>query len=69
MKEDTHMFVRIKKSGKYEYLQIVKSERHYEGARQIVMASLGRLDKYTEGITLNELGHSFIQLYKRLRTP
>jgi hypothetical protein len=38
------MFVRVKKSGKYEYLQIVHNERVNGRVRQRVIATLGRLD-------------------------
>lgn len=61
------MYVRIKKSGKHEYLQIVESFRLYGRTKQKVIASLGRLDQYLENMTLYELGHSFIGLYKKLR--
>jgi transposase len=39
------MFARIKKSGKYEYLQIVENRRENKKSRQRVIATLGRLDK------------------------
>ena len=38
------MFVRAKKSGAYEYLQIVENERIDGQVRQRVVATLGRLD-------------------------
>ena len=38
------MFVRTKKSGKYQYLQIVQNERVDGKVRQNVIATLGRLD-------------------------
>ena len=38
------MFVRVKKSGKYQYLQVVHNERVDGKVRQHVVASLGRLD-------------------------
>lgn len=38
------MFVRAKKSGKYEYLQVVHNERVDGRVRQQVIATLGRLD-------------------------
>ena len=38
------MFVRAKKSGAYQYLQLVRSERVDGHARQQVIATLGRLD-------------------------
>jgi hypothetical protein len=39
------MFARTKKSGKYEYLQIVENHREGEKVNQRVIATLGRLDK------------------------
>jgi len=38
------MFVRVKKSGKYQYLQIVENQRLDGRVRQRVIATLGRLD-------------------------
>ena len=38
------MFVRPKKSGKYEYLQVVENQRVDGKVRQRVIATLGRLD-------------------------
>lgn len=39
------MFTRIKKSGKYEYLQICESKREGKKVKQRVISTLGRLDK------------------------
>ena len=39
------MFARTKKSGKYEYLQIVENHRDGEKVNQQVLVTLGRLDK------------------------
>jgi hypothetical protein len=61
------MYVRIKKSGKHEYLQIVTSFRYYGGTKQKVIASLGRLDQYLKDGTLYDLGHSFIGLHEKLK--
>jgi hypothetical protein len=38
------MFARIKKSGKYQYVQVVHNERIDGKVRQRVIATLGRLD-------------------------
>ena len=38
------MFVRVKKSGRYEYLQIVHNRRVGDSVRQHTLATLGRLD-------------------------
>jgi len=62
------MFLKIKKSGKYEYLQIVRSFRRWGRTNQEVVASLGRLDTYMKDMTLSELGHSFIALYAKLNS-
>ena len=42
---DFNMFARTKKSGKYQYLQIVENHREGEKVNQRVIATLGRLDK------------------------
>jgi len=38
------MFVRVKKSGKYQYLQVVHNQRVEGKVRQQVLGTLGRLD-------------------------
>ena len=38
------MIVRVKNSGKYQYLQIVENQRVDGSVRQRVIATLGRLD-------------------------
>jgi len=42
------MFVRAKKSGRYEYLQVVQNERVDGHVRQRVIATLGRVDQLQE---------------------
>ncbi len=42
------MFARVKKSGRYEYLQIVHNERVGGRVKQRVIATLGRLDQLRE---------------------
>ena len=42
------MFARIKKSGKYQYVQVVHNERINGKVRQRVIATLGRLDVLKE---------------------
>jgi len=39
------MFVRIKKTDKYEYIQIVENKREGNTTKQRVLISLGRADK------------------------
>ena len=42
------MFVRVKKSGDYKYLQIVHTYRDGKKVKQRVISTLGRLDKLQE---------------------
>ncbi len=42
------MFVRIKKSGKYQYLQVVQTYREGKKVKQRVLTTLGRLDRLQE---------------------
>lgn len=42
------MFARVKKSGKYQYLQIVENKRQGKKVSQRVIATVGRLDKLQE---------------------
>lgn len=39
------MFARVKKSGKYQYLQIVENKKIQGKVKQRVMATVGRMDK------------------------
>jgi hypothetical protein len=39
------MFARVKKSGRYEYLQIVENHREGQRTVQRVMCTVGRLDE------------------------
>ena len=52
------MFVRVKKSGKYQYLQVVQNERVEGKVRQHVVASLGRLDVLKQTGQLDALVNS-----------
>lgn len=49
------MFVRAKKSGAYEYLQLVRNERINGKVRQQVVATLGRLDLLQESGQIDAL--------------
>ncbi len=49
------MFARVKKSGRYEYLQIVHNQRIDGTVRQQVIATLGRLDLLRESGQLDSL--------------
>ena len=42
------MFARVKKSGKYQYLQIVENRKEAGKVRQRVITTLGRLDQLQE---------------------
>jgi hypothetical protein len=42
------MFVRLKKSGNYKYLQIVQTYREGRKVKQRVVSTLGRLDQLQE---------------------
>ena len=39
------MFARVKKSGKYQYLQIVENRKEKGKVKQRVIATIGRLDQ------------------------
>ena len=39
------MFARIKKSGKYQYLQIVENRKEGKKVKQRVLATIGRMDR------------------------
>ena len=41
------MFVRVKKVGNYQYLQIAENRREGKRVKQTIIATLGRLDKLT----------------------
>ena len=44
------MFARVKKSGKYQYLQIVENRKENKKVKQRVIATIGRLDRlHSEG--------------------
>jgi len=52
------MFVRIKKSGRNEYLQIVENIRDNNKIKQHVIATLGRLEKLRENGGIENIIHS-----------
>jgi hypothetical protein len=49
------MFVRVKQSGPYQYLQVVHNQRHNGRVRQRVLATLGRLDQLRDSGQLDGL--------------
>ena len=56
------MFARIKKSGNYQYVQVVHNERIDGKVRQRVIATLGRLDVLKETGQLDQLLESLARL-------
>ena len=52
------MFVRVKKSGNYKYLQIVQTYREGKKVKQRVVSTLGRLDKLQEKNDIESITHS-----------
>lgn len=56
------MFVRIKKSGKYKYLQVVRNERVWSNVYQIVIGNMGRLDLYLKDDNLSHVIQSLIKI-------
>jgi hypothetical protein len=42
------MFARVKKSGKYQYLQIVENRKEKGQVKQRVIATIGRMDQLHE---------------------
>ena len=48
LKKDAPMFARVKKSGKYQYLQIVENRKVQGKVRQRVIATVGRMDRLQE---------------------
>ena len=42
------MFARVKKSGKYQYLQIVENRKEKGKVKQRVIATVGRMDQLQE---------------------
>ena len=49
------MFVRVKKVGPYQYLQIAQNRREGKRVKQSIIATLGRLDKLTESGAIDQL--------------
>ena len=56
------MFVRVKRSGPREYLQIVENFREGKKVRQRVIANLGRLDVLRATGALDSIATSLAQL-------
>lgn len=61
------MFVRIKPSGKYRYLQIAKNYREGKKVKQKILCTLGRVDDLTESGKLDALVESLLRFSSRLK--
>ena len=60
------MFVRVKKVGPYQYLQIAQNRRQGKRVKQSVIATLGRLDKLTASGAIDQLLRSAARFAERL---
>ena len=63
------MFVRIKKTDKYEYIQIVENKREGKHTIQRVLVSLGRADKPRTKDKMQQLLVSLNGRIKKLNFP
>jgi len=61
------MFVRVKPSGKYQYLQVVQNYREGAKVKQKVLGTLGRMDLLLQSGTLDNLAQSLLRFSKRLK--
>ncbi|MBC8384833.1 MAG: transposase, partial [Candidatus Cloacimonetes bacterium] len=59
------MFARVKKVGKYEYLQIVENRRENKKSKQRVIATLGRLGKMQDKGEVERLTRSLSRFSRR----
>jgi hypothetical protein len=60
------MFARVKKSGKYQYLQIVENRKVKGKVIQRVIATVGRLDQLQEKNRIDTLIHSLSRFSERV---
>ena len=60
------MFVRVKKVGPYQYLQIAHNRREGKRVKQSIIATLGRLDKLTASGAIDQLLRSAARFAERL---
>ena len=60
------MFVRLKKVGPYQYLQIAQNRREGKRVKQSIIATLGRLDKLTASGAIDQLLRSAARFAERL---
>ena len=61
------MFVRVKRAGKYEYLQLVENRREGKKTRQRIIATLGRLDQLHAKGQVDSMIRSLAHLLQFLR--
>jgi transposase len=61
------MFVRVKPSGKYRYLQIAENYREGKKVKQKILCTLGRVDELTESGKLDALAESLLRFSSRLK--
>ena len=60
------MFVRVKKVGPYQYLQIAQNRREGKRVKQSIIATLGRLDKLSASGAIDQLLRSASRFAERL---
>ena len=60
------MFVRVKKVGSYQYLQIAQNRREGKRVKQTTIATLGRLDKLTASGAIDQLLRSAARFAERI---
>lgn len=60
------MFTRIKRSGKYEYLQICESKREGKRIKQRVVSTMGRMDRLKEKGTIEQLVRSLAKYSEKV---
>jgi len=60
------MFVRVKPSGRYKYLQVVENSREGRKVKQHVLCTLGRVDQLTDSGKIDGLAESLLRFSKKL---
>jgi hypothetical protein len=58
------MFIKITKSGKYKYAQLVESYREGKNVKHRVLLNLGRLDEIENNPSFQRLGMRLLELSK-----
>jgi len=61
------MFVRVKPSGRYKYLQIVENSREGKKVKQHVLCTLGRLDRLTASGQVDGLAKSLLRFSDKIK--